>query len=104
MTKSIVIAIASAAALVANAPAASAADFKFSYESTSVTTEKGAERVANRLMRSVKNVCTSNGRRSLTTIIAERRCETEMMSEIVNTIEDIRLTNILVGNVRIAQN
>ena len=96
-------AAASASALFF-APSASAFDVKFKFDADSLNTKKGAVRIAERLEKEITNACTTNGRRSLSTIASERTCTVELMEQMVSKINDQRLNNVLNGAVIVAQN
>lgn len=102
------IAISLAAGVASIATAASAGDHvSFSYHPYELQTSGGAEKVYERLQRTVKNMCDESGRRTVSTFQAEKECRAEMLEHFVDEISHPRITTLYddtMAPTRIAQN
>jgi len=71
-----------------------AGDFDFDYKRHELETAVAAEAMFKRLESRIESYCTSPGRRPLTQIAVEKSCMDDLLSEVVEQIDDPRLYRV----------
>ncbi len=103
--KTAFVSIISVLALTSMAPAdAAETEVTFNYYQSELASNAGAERVATRMKHFVTRTCTENGRRPLSALRIQQSCKVELMTNLMDNIDDPRLARALEGRVIIASN
>lgn len=100
--KTFILASIAAIAIAAAAPA-EARDFRFTYSAYELQTEGGREAVLKRLDRRAARYCGDYARKSLSDKRLAESCRQQVTREVVDQIDNPRLTAMYENNIALAQ-